>query len=360
MRLFWKIVLGIVLTIGMLGVIAPKFISSRDDMSVLMGFGVIVAWAFIMLFPMGIVGFLKKHSKSIGKGSFLLLIGFVAFSSMGCRRVPPGHVGIKVYLLGGEKGVDTKELGVGRYFIGINEQLFTFPTFAQNYVWTKDATEGSPNDESIDMQTIEGMAVNGDFGIMYHIDPTKVGILFQTYRRGVEEITDIFLRNLVRDEINKIASKLKVEEIYGTGKEKMMMDVNERCKAAVLERGVLIDNIYIIGKLRLPPAVEQSLNEKISATQRAQMRENEIREAEAAAQKKIADAKGEADSLLMVAKAQAEANAILAKSLTPEFVQYQMVTRWNGALSQFSGGGMTPLIQLPTTAPYGVEPQVKK
>lgn len=348
MKLFCRIVLGIVLTIGMLGVLAPKLVSSRNDLSVVMGFGVIVVWAFIMLFPLGVVAGVKKHLSGISKGSFVLLVGLIAFSSTGCSRVPPGHVGIKVNLLGGEKGVDTKELGVGRYYIGINEQLFTFPTFAQNYVWTKDSTEGSPNDESIDMQTIEGMAVNGDFGIMYHIDPTKVGVLFQTYRRGVEEITDIFLRNLVRDEINKIASKLKVEEIYGSGKEKMMLDVNERCKTAVLDRGILIDNIYIIGRLRLPPAVEQSLNDKISATQRAQMRENEIREAEAAAQKKIADAKGEADSLLMVAKAQAEANTILAKSLTPEFVQYQMVTKWNGALSQFSGGGMTPLIQLPT------------
>jgi len=359
MKVFWKIVLGIVLTIGMLGVIAPKLISSRDDLNVIAGFGVIVAWAYIMLFPMGIVAGVKKHLNGAGKSALVVLIGLLALVSTGCSRVPPGHVGIKVNLLGGEKGVDTKELGVGRYFIGINEQLYTFPTFAQNYVWTKDSREGSPDDESISFQTIEGMEVSGDFGIQYQINPTKVGVLFQKYRRGVEEITDIFLRNLVRDEINKLASKLKVEDIYGLGKESLMNELNQRCASNVVEQGVIIDKIYVIGTLRLPQAVVDSLNNKIAATQKAQMRENEIREAEAAAQKKIADAKGEADSLLMVAKAQAEANTILAKSLTPEFVQYQMVTKWNGALSQFSGGGMTPLIQLPTTS-LAVESGSKK
>lgn len=334
----------------MLGIAAPHYISSNDDMNVIIGIGIVFAWAFIMLFPMGIAKFIKNNSKTTSKNlGVICLLGLMALGSA-CSRVPPGHVGIKVYMLGGEKGVDTKELGVGRYWIGVNEQLFVFPTFAQNYVWTKDAREGSPDDESISFQTIEGMEVSGDFGIQYQINPTKVGILFQKYRRGVEEITDIFLRNLVRDEINKIASKLKVEEIYGSGKESLMVDLNQRCASNVVEQGIIIDKIYIIGTLRLPAAVVESLNNKIAATQKAQMRENEIKESEAMALKKIADAKGESESLLMVAKAQAEANTILAKSITPEFVQYQMVTKWNGALSQFSGGGMTPLIQLPSTA----------
>ena len=41
-----------------------------------------------------------------------------------CSRVPAGHKGIRVFLLGGDKGVDHEELGVGRYHIGINEELY--------------------------------------------------------------------------------------------------------------------------------------------------------------------------------------------------------------------------------------------
>ncbi len=65
---------------------------------------------------------------------------------VGCSKVPAGNVGIKVYLLGKSKGVDTEELPVGRYWIGINEELYKFPTFTQNYVWTKNINEGSIND----------------------------------------------------------------------------------------------------------------------------------------------------------------------------------------------------------------------
>ena len=46
-----------------------------------------------------------------------VLVGSVA----ACSYVPAGNVGIKVNLLGGDKGVDSEVLGVGRYWIGWNE-----------------------------------------------------------------------------------------------------------------------------------------------------------------------------------------------------------------------------------------------
>ena len=42
--------------------------------------------------------------------------------------------------------------------------------------------------------------------------------------------------------------------------------------------------IYTIGDFRLPPRVVEAINAKIEATQLAQQRENEVREAEAEAQ----------------------------------------------------------------------------
>ena len=70
---------------------------------------------------------------------------FVAFAS--CSKVPAGQVGIKFYLLGGEKGVDTEELGPGRYWIGVNEELYLFPTYTQNYTWMKELVERDRSEE---------------------------------------------------------------------------------------------------------------------------------------------------------------------------------------------------------------------
>lgn len=88
-----------------------------------------------------------------------------------CSKVPAGNVGVKVYLLGGNKGVDSEELGVGRYWIGMNEELYLFPTFTQNTSW-----EGR---DMIGFQTKEGMVVSAPIGMSYRVDPTKVTLLFQ-------------------------------------------------------------------------------------------------------------------------------------------------------------------------------------
>ena len=135
---------------------------------------------------------MKKYIFAAGLGVFLFGTSVIAIASF--NKVPAGYTGIKVYLLGSNKGVDTEVLGVGRYWIGINEELYLFPTFMQNYTWTR----GGLDDESISFQTADGMVANADIGISYSIDPNKVSEIFQTYRRGVNEITDTFLRNMVR------------------------------------------------------------------------------------------------------------------------------------------------------------------
>ena len=278
------------------------------------------------------------------------LIALLALTVAACDRVPAGNVGVKVNLLGGEKGVDTEVLGVGKYWIGINEELYLFPTFMQNYVWTKDATESSSNDESISFQTADGMTANADVGISYSIDPTKVTDIFQTYRRGIDEITDTFLRNMVRDALVTEASNKPIEFGYGAGKSELMAAVQKRVSDQVAPIGIKIDKIYWIGDIRLPQTVIDSINAKNAATQMAQQRQNEVAQAKAEADKKIEDARGTAESILRVAEAQAKANRLLADSLSAEFVQYQAITKWDGVLPKFTGSAAVPFIDVTNEA----------
>ena len=78
-----------------------------------------------------------------------------------CSKVPAGNVGIKFYLLGKDKGVDYEALGPGRYWIGINEELFLFPTQRQNKVWSDDE-EGN---RGFEFQSKEGMKLSANVGI---------------------------------------------------------------------------------------------------------------------------------------------------------------------------------------------------
>jgi regulator of protease activity HflC (stomatin/prohibitin superfamily) len=99
-----------------------------------------------------------------------------------------------------------KELGVGMHWIAPWKTVYEFPMFEQNHIWD--------GDKSFTFQTGEGLNVNADIGISYHLAPGKVHALFAKYRRGMEEITDLFIRNYARDAINKASSKMTVEDLF--------------------------------------------------------------------------------------------------------------------------------------------------
>lgn len=260
-----------------------------------------------------------------------------------CSKVPAGNVGVKVYLLGGDKGVDSEELSPGRYWIGVNEELFLFPTFSQNYVWQRQ--EGA--DESLTFGTSEGLSVNADIGVTYSIDPTKVNTVFQKYRRGVDEITDIYLRNMVRDALVKASSTRKIEDVYGVGKAALIAEVEETVRAEVQPVGINVEKVYWIGDLRLPQQVVASINAKITATQQAAQRENEIATAEAQAKIDVAKADGEARARLVLAEAEAKAINLRGAALkdNPALVELTIAEKWDGRLPTTNGGAI-PLLNI--------------
>ena len=160
---------------------------------------------------------------ALARRAAIMTMMIAMLSVTACARVPAGHRGIKVYLLGGEKGVNEVELGVGRYFYWpITQEIYIFPIFQQNYTWTKRNSSGE--DKSITFQTREGLSVNGDFGISYSVDESRVSMLFQRYRRGLDEITDLFLRNMIRDEMNNVASRMEIEAVYGEQRQEMLRE----------------------------------------------------------------------------------------------------------------------------------------
>ncbi len=266
---------------------------------------------------------------------------------VGCTSVPPGHVGVVVNPLGDDRGVEAEKLDVGWYFLKPWKTVYLFPTFEQNVTWEAPGE----NNYAFSFQTSDGMAVGADIGITYHLKPECIPLIFQKYRSGVREITEVFVKNYVRDAINKAASKLQIEDLYGQGKESFFTEVEWSVRTDLSPIGIELSRIYLIHRFGFPANVITALNAKIEATQRAQQRENELREAEAQAKKEIAKADGAARCMFIEAEAQArsnlakataeaEANQMLARSITPELIQWQQVQAWNGQLPNVTGGAM--------------------
>ncbi len=282
-----------------------------------------------------------------------LIIAALALTIVGCSKVPAGHVGVKYYLLGSSKGIDSEELGPGRYYIGWNEELYIFPTYTQNYVWTLGQDPGSPGDESIGFQTREGLTVSADIGISYSIAPDRITDIFQKYRKGIDEITDLYLRNMVRDALVKSTSTRSIESVYGSGKTELIAEVEAEVRRQVEPLGINVERIYWIGELRLPQNVVNAIGAKIQATQMAEQRRNEVEQAKAEAEKQRQTAQGQADAQLMLAKAEAEAIQIKGEALrqNSNLVQLMWVEKWDGKMPVYQLGGATPLIQVPSTPP---------
>ncbi len=265
-------------------------------------------------------------------------VALATLSLAACNRVPAGYRGVIVNLYGSDKGVSEESVGVGRYYLGWNKELYLFPTFLQNYSWM--------GEQGIRMQTSEGLSISTNAGITYKINPDNVVKVFQKYRLGIEEITNTFLHNQVRDAMNEVASTMTVEEIYGAKKDKFITTVNALVKAEAALNGIDVDKIYLIGSFNLPDTVVDSINAKIQATQNAMKVENEVATARAEAQKTIVEAEAKAKQILINAESQAKANQILAASLTQEFVQYQAILKWDGALPQTNASNAVPFINI--------------
>lgn len=253
------------------------------------------------------------------------------------KMISPGYVGVVVNMLGDNKGVDAKELHVGMHWIAPWKSVYQFPIFEQNTTWTGDR-------DGFHFQTSEGMAVAAEMGITYHLRPESIPNIFQRYRSGMDEITNTFIRNYIRDAINRAASTTKIEDLY-CGKQHFFEEVESRVRQDLSPIGIELSRIYLIGRFHFPATVTTALNAKIEAMQRAQQRENELREAEAEAKKQVAKAQGQASCVILKAESEAKANEVLAKSITVDLIKWQAVQAWDGKLPTVCGECM-PMMNL--------------
>lgn len=285
------------------------------------------------------------------KRSILMVVMAAMCMTMftGCGKyVSPGYVGVVVNKWGSDKGVQTDEVGQGWTWTGIRKSIVTFPTFKQNYVWTVSKDEGSPNDESIYFNTKDGLDVSMDIGISYAIVPDKADQLYAEYRLGIDEITDRYIRNIVRDEVNTASAKYTCEDIYGTKKGDFIGEIQSNVVIRCAAKGLNVESVYLIGRIRIPKPVQDAISAKIAAIQLAQTRENEIVEATANAQKVRAAAEGEADAYTSRENAKLDIMSKQAQILkeNPQLIQWKALEIWNGELPKFTGGGAIPFINV--------------
>jgi len=291
-------------------------------------------------------------------GIFSLLALVLTFGTGCWTTVEPGYVGIKVNKHGSQRGVEDFPISTGR--VGMNpftESVYTFPTFMQRVPWTASSQEGSPNDESITFNSIEGAPINVDIAFAGSFTADSVPAIFVEFRKEAGLIVDGWVRDQVRNCLNAAGSTRKAVKILGEGKMDFLTAANLCVGTAVTEKGFEFDSISLLGEARVPDRVRDSIAQVIEQTQAALKAEAKVRQAQAEAQqvaataegerlKRVAEALGDAEAITARADAQANANRVVAKSLTPLLVRYKALETWDGVLPKLTGNGAVPFINV--------------
>lgn len=266
------------------------------------------------------------------------IIALSAIGFVGCDRVEPGNVGIKVNKLGDDKGVG-EVVGVGRYWTGWNTEVYIFPTFKQMKTY----------EDAFNFQMSDGTTIGYHIGVANKVDPTKVTTVFQTYRKGVDDITDTDLRQKIADALNRLASRMSTDKFIDGGKAELLENALKEIQSDMGPVGIQVISLSYVGRPEYPPTVIESINAKVTANQKTLQREQEVKQREAEANMLRAEADGQADAKLKLAEAEAKSIQIRGQALreNPEVLQLEAINKWNGTLPQYmTSGTNTPFIQV--------------
>jgi regulator of protease activity HflC (stomatin/prohibitin superfamily) len=289
-------------------------------------------------------------------GVILLLVVLGVFL-LRVTRIEAGHVGVEIKLAGSQRGASEIPVRTGWVvYSPLTTQIIEFPTFVQTVKWTKDPNEGRQGNEEMGFNSKEGMEIFVDVSLSYAIDAAKAPDFYVKYRLAdMESFTHGILRDVVRNSLNEVASTYVVEDIYGEKKAEFLSKVQAKIEQKLSPVGVSVQQFGFIGAPRVPTVIATAITAKAQAIQQAERARNELATTQAEAAKKIAEAEGDAKSLVTRAQGEADANRIRQNSLTPQLLELRriennraMIDKWNGQLPTVQtgqGGGM--ILQLP-------------
>jgi regulator of protease activity HflC (stomatin/prohibitin superfamily) len=288
-----------------------------------------------------------ERSRAVSRVA-LWALGFIAVCVVGATSftyVNPGHVGIVIHRAGG--GVDRTPFGPGLHFVN---PLFTaveeYPTFMQTLILAKSTTEGSSGNDEINVNSVEGQPLSLDVSMSFELDPNKVPQLYQTFRTDIATIQHSYVKQAIRQSLQEVIGTEPIADVIGPKKAEVVNRTQLGIEKRLLPYGIQVKQ-FTINELRAPPAVIDAINTKNVMQQQALTAQNELQKNQFQAQGDSIKAAGRAKAITAEAEAQARANTLLAQSLTPALVQYELAKKWNGQMPTVTGGA-TPLLQLPS------------
>jgi regulator of protease activity HflC (stomatin/prohibitin superfamily) len=243
--------------------------------------------------------------------------------------VEAGHRGVVLYL----GAVENRVLGEGVHFITpFLEQVVQMEVRTQKF--QAEATAASNDLQEV--QTV--IALN------YRIDPQEANKIYQIL--GVN-YADRVISPTIQESVKASVAKFNAEELI-TKRETAKSVIADAIRSTLSANDIQTQNVFITD-FKFSDAFATQIEQKVVAFQKFLTEQNNLRAIEVVANQTVAQAEGQARANAARASGESQAINIITQKLreSPEYLQWQAITKWNGQMPYALGSSGFPFFQLP-------------
>jgi len=245
----------------------------------------------------------------------------------GCTVVRPGQVGLKQTF--------------GKLSAPLSNGAHLFNLFATRIV--KINVQTIELYESLPLPTKEGLNVDAQITLLYHVDPEKAKEVYTNFGRDYERV---MVESNFLATAREVSSKYYAKELYAIERKKIEKLIMNELIEHIGSKGFIIDAV-LLKDIILPASMSKAIQDKVNSEQAVLQMEFVIQKQHKEAERLIIEAEG-------IKKAQ----SIIDSSLTQNLLRYNqievmknLVTSPNAKVIITNGGGKsstngsnTPLI----------------
>ena len=243
--------------------------------------------------------------------------------------VEAGHRGVVLYL----GAVENRVLGEGVHFIApFLEQVVPMEVRTQKF----QAEASAASNDLQEVQTV--IAVN------YRIDPTEANKIYQTL--GVN-YGDRVISPTIQESVKASVAKFNAEDLI-TKRETAKSVIANAIRSTLAANDIQTQNVFITD-FKFSDAFATQIEQKVVAFQKFLTEQNNLRSIQVVANQTVAQAEGQARANAARATGESQAIKIITQQLkeSPEYLQWQAISKWNGQMPYAVGTGGLPFFQLP-------------
>ena len=279
----------------------------------------------------------------------LVIIGVIIGVAMCTEKIPAGYVGV-VYNMNG--GIEEDVLTQGFKVVAPTKKITLYSIALEQSYMTKDNQGDSRDDESFEIPTKEGAALEVDVAFSYSYELSEVPQTFTRFRgQSGKEILNSFIKPKMQAWIKEITPQFSMIAIVSTQRGEVNRTLTEQLQERFKPYGISIDNVAL-ADVRPDAETDEAIRKKIKAQEELEtakvtaetdkvnaQRDKEVAQIKAE-QDKI-EAEGKADAKIIAAEAEAKANKLISDSLTDKLIERQKISKWNGDVPTVQGAGAT-------------------